>query len=293
MPTRTIAALALSLALAGPALAAEALPEGAPPVGGVADVLGPRTLGLSASIGAAAGNDGIYVNPAALAARKRYAIEAGLLLDRRGSVTADRFLGGSVVDSQTSAATGGVAFQRAQLGTYTGNLVHLAFAAPIAPQLFLGVGGKYLSLDGPDRVSAVTADAGIFWQVADLVSLGVTGYNLVPIGNEAVAPMGAGAGIAIGSDRIFQVTGDWRGDFDRPGGTTTNRYAAGVELLLASLVPVRAGWMMDDVLDTQWWSAGIGLISRNGVAIDVGYRQSFDDASARTVAATLKVFLGQ
>jgi hypothetical protein len=34
-------------------------------------------------------------------------------------------------------------------------------------------------------------------------------------------------------------------------------------------------------------------VSRNGVALDVGYRQSLDDASARTLAATLKVFLFQ
>jgi hypothetical protein len=49
--------------------------------------------------------------------------------------------------------------------------------------------------------------------------------------------------------------------------------------------------MKDETLDGQWWSAGAGLISQGGVALDVGYRQSLDTPSARTIAATLKMFL--
>ena len=254
--------------------------------------MGPRTLGLSAAIGTAAGNDGLYLNPGAIAARKRYAIETGLMLDRRGASTVDRFLGGSIVDSQTSPVTAGVSFLRAQRGVYTGNIVHLGLAGPVAERFYLGVAGKYLSLDGPRNTSAATADAGILWQLAELVSVGITGYNLVPVGNDAVAPMGTGAGVALGTDRSFQVTADWRADFDRRG-KTTNRWAAGAEVLLARLVPLRVGWMKDEVLDTQWWSAGVGLVTQSGVALDVGYRQSFDDPSARTIAATLKLFLMQ
>ena len=133
-------------------------------------------------------------------------------------------------------------------------------------------------------------DAGLFWQVARLVSVGAAGYNLVSIANEAIAPQGAGAGIGVGSDQSFQVTADWRADFET-GGETTNRYAAGVEVLLGEAVPIRAGWMRDETLGGQWWSAGAGLVTRNGVALDFGYRQSLDDPNARTIAATLKVFL--
>jgi hypothetical protein len=278
--------LAAALLLAGTALADEL-----PPPGGIPDIVGPRTLGLSAAIGAAAGNDGMYVNPGAIAARKRYSVEAGLLVDRRGSVTADRFIGGSAVDSMSSPVTAGFSYLRAQEGLFTGNLFHLALAGPVASGFFLGVSGKWLSVEGPRSTSAATADAGVLWQVADLVSVGGAGYNLVPIGNEAVAPMGAGAGVAVGSDRSFQVTGDWRTDFDR-GEKTTNRYAVGAEVLLGGLVPLRAGWMKDETLDTSWWSLGAGLVTR-GVALDVGYRQSLDAPTARTIAATLKLFLFQ
>lgn len=302
-PVRTLTtSAALLLALCTSARAADPVPAG-----GVPDLVGPRSLGLAASIGAAAGNDGLYVNPGAIAARRRYAIEGGALLDRRGAETVDRFLGGSIVDSESSPVTAGASYQRAQKGSYSGNLVHFALAGPIAEGFYLGVSGKYLSLTGATvaattgaglapvklkDVRAVTADAGVLWQVAELVSVGVTGYNLVPVGNELVAPMGMGAGIAIGTDRKFQVTADWRSDLDERGKKgATNRWAAGAEALLLDTIPVRAGYTRDEILDTSWWSAGVGIVNANGVAIDVGYRQSIDDPKARTIAATLKIFV--
>lgn len=263
-----------------------------PLAGGIPDLVGPRALALSAGTGVASSNEGLFVNPAAIAARKRYSIETGLLVDRRGAETAGRFFGTSIVDSLSSPVTGGVSYVRAQKGAFTGNMWHLALAGPVIENLYLGVAGKYLKLDGTPDTDAVTVDAGLFWQVADLVSVGAAGYNLVPIGNEKVAPMGTAVGVGVGSDRSFQVTADWRADFDRAG-KTTNRYAAGVEVLLGRLIPVRAGWSKDETLDGQWWSVGAGLVTRTGVALDLGYRQSFDDTSARTIAATLKLFLFQ
>jgi hypothetical protein len=279
------------------ATARAALSVETPPPGGIPDLTGPRALGLSASIGAAAGNDGIFVNPGALAARKRYSAEGGIVLDRRGAQTMDRFVGGSVVDSsqQSSGATLGLSYLRAQDGVYEGNLFHLALAGQVVSGFYLGVTGKWFSVEeaaGPRRTSAATADAGVFWQVAEYVSIGAAGYNLVPIGNEGVAPMGTGVGVALGSDRSFQLTGDWRADFDR-GGKTTNRYSGGAEVLLGGLVPLRVGFMRDETLDTRWWSMGAGIVTNTGVAIDFGYRQSFEDPNARTIAASLKLFLFQ
>lgn len=282
-----IARIVLGLALlsAGAASAAE------PPLpGGFPDLAGPRALALGASIGIAAGNEGLFVNPAAAGARKRYAVEAGLYVDRRGAENAARLYGVSVVDSITSPVALGVSYLRADEGPYTGSAWHAALAGPIAPGFHVGVLGKYLSFDGPENVSAATVDAGVFWQVAESISLGASGYNLVSIANEAVAPMGVGAGIGVGNDRSFQLTADWRADLDRAE-KTTNRYAVGAELLLGQLVPVRAGWTKDETLGGSWWSVGAGLVTRTGVAIDVGYRQSMDDPSARTIAGTLKLFL--
>jgi hypothetical protein len=282
--------------LSGTALAA----SDPPPPGGIPDIAGARTIGLSAGIGAAGGNDGMYLNPATIAARKRYSVEGLGVLDRRGAETVDRFLGGSVVDSQSSDVAAGFSYLRAGKGVYEGNLLHLALGGPIARGFWVGAGAKYDSVTASaaapatlkHSTTAVTADAGILWQISELVSIGGAGYNLVPIGNKPVAPMGAGAGIALGSDTSFQITADWRADFDRAE-KTKNRYSVGAEALLLHLIPVRAGFMHDEVLSTNWWSAGIGIVTTQGVALDVGYRQSTTDTNARTIAASLRFFLFQ
>jgi hypothetical protein len=281
---RSLSVLAIVLA-AAPALAAEP-----PPPGGVPDIAGPRSLALSAGVGLAAGNDGILLNPASTAARRRYSVEAAGFVDRRGSDSVAEIVGGSVVDSLSSPVAAGLSYLRAIGGGYEGNIVHLALAGPIADKLFLGVAGKWLSLDATEKVSAATVDAGLFWQVGEWLSIGAAGYNLVPIANEEVAPMGVGAGLTLGNDRVFQITGDWRADLDRAE-ETKNRYGVGAEVLLGGLVPLRAGWARDEVIDTSWWSLGAGIVTGGGVALDVGYRQSLDSTSARTIAASLKLFL--
>ena len=286
MPTR--AAISLVLALAASAAAAQPIPPG-----GIPDFVGPRTLALSSTIGAAAANDGIYVNPASIASRKRYSAELIGYADRRGSENADRFYGGSVVDSQTTSIAAGVSYLRDQGEGYEGNVFHLALAGAVAQDLHLGVTGKLFTMHGNVDYQSANLDAGIFWQVVELLSIGVVGYDLVPGGNGYVAPTSAGAGVAIGSDRSFQMTAEWLADFDRAGaGKVKNRYSAGAEALLWNLVPVRAGFMKDDILGTNWWSAGDEIVTPSG-AFDIGYKQSTRDPSARTVAASIKFFIPQ
>ena len=291
MPIRALAFLSLTLLVSATGASAA---DGDPiPPGGIPDFVPARPLGMAASIGVAGGNEGIYVNPASMAARKRYSIEGMLLHDRRGAENTDRFYGMSVVDSQTSSITAGVSYLRDNGALYSGNAFHLALAGPLAESFKIGVTGKLFTLEGATSYRAANADAGAYWQITNLVSMGFVGYNLVSSGqNSVVTPMGAGAGFAIGSDRYVQVTGDWRADFDRNGGKTTNRYAAGAEGLIQNLVVVRGGFMRDETLGTSWWSLGTGFVTQ-GAALDIGYRQSTTDPSARQLAATLKVFVNQ
>jgi hypothetical protein len=261
------------------------------PAAGFPDVAGPRTLALSAAIGAASGNDAIYLNPGALAARRRYSAEGLWIVERRGADTVLQALGGSVVDS-TGPVAAGFSYLRVSEGGWSGNAFHLALAGAIAPKLNFGVGGKYLPLRAPggERTSIVTVDVGLHWEVLPLLSLGAAAYSLAPTGRPEVAPTGYGAGVVLGSDRRAQVLLDWRGDVDRVEGRTTNRWSAGAELLLAGMFPVRGGWVLDETLDTQWWSAGVGIVTRGGVGLDAGYRQSLDDDTARWVGIAFKVY---
>jgi hypothetical protein len=287
--------LALAVMAAAPARADD-LPGSA----GLADVTGPRALGLAAATGVASGNDGMFVNPAAVAARRRYSVETLYAVDRRGGVDAGRYLGGSVVDSLSSPVTVSVAYLRPVAGPQRGNLFIGGLAGPVGEKLYLGAQARYLAIQQPDlaggteRISAVTADAGLFWEVSDYISVGASGFNLLSIGHRSAVPLPAprtvGAGLAVGSDTSFKVMGDWRATLDgAQGSKTTNRYSVGAEVLLGNVAPLRAGFQKDETLKTTWWTLGFGLVSSGGAALDVGYKQSLSKPDARVIAAALKL----
>jgi len=288
VPTRARLAAALA-ALASTLVPAARAADPVPP-GGIADLTGPRALGLGGSVGVISGNDGIFVNPAAVAARRRYSAETLFTIERRGAETVGKYLGGSVVDAIASApAAFTFGYFRSMDHDQAGNLITLGIAGPVASKLFVGAQGRYLTLKGTERVDAVTADAGLWWEVSDGISLGVAGYNLIPTGHELAAPRGLGAGVSVGSDTSLKVTADWRADFDRLG-KTSNRYGVGAELLLGNMFPLRAGYIRDEVLSTTWWTAGGGIVTSGGVAVDLGYRQSLDAPDARIISVAVKAY---
>jgi hypothetical protein len=274
--------LTAALLVAGPAAAAE------PPPSGIPGLIGPRALALQANVAVASSNDALFVNPAALGARRRYSVDVLYTLEQRGSTPASQYVGTSVADSVSAAVTAAAGYVWTFEGDYTGSLYQAALAAPFSDGFLVGVTTKYLDLDGPRPVGAATVDAGIFWQVSRYLSIGGAGYNLVPIDNAAVAPMAAAAGLAIGSDESFQFAAEWYANFDTPQGTL-HRYSAGAEYLLAKLFAVRAGYAYDEIQDSQRWSAGFGLVT-GSVALEAGYQQDVSYPQARTMSFSLRVF---
>jgi hypothetical protein len=260
--------------------------------GGVAELGGPRSVALGAAIGIASGNDAIYVNPGALAARRRYSAEAQGWIDRRGADNVAQVWTGSVADSLSGPVAAGVAWGKVTDGPETGSLYHMALAGSLTQGFYVGITGKYFHLDGVKAVSAATLDAGLFWEVADFIAVGVVGHNLAPTANPAVLPRSAGAGISIGTDRSVHGTFDWRVDLERPG-NPTNRYAFGVEALLGDTAPLRAGYVIDQTLGAHWWSIGAGLVAANGGGVDLSYKQSVEDPDARVISFAVKLQLVQ
>jgi hypothetical protein len=177
-------------------------------------------------------------------------------------------------------------------GPWQGNLFHGALAFPLTQSFFVGATGKYQSLNGPqdDEMRAANVDASAFYKAASLVSLGVSGYNLLNAGHKTIQPRGIGVGAAVGDERHFQLSADWRGDFDRKG-KLTNLYAAGGEVLLLDILPVRVGYLRDETRNASAWSAGVGLVSASGLAVDFSYRQGIERTDDRTLAIALKLFL--
>ena len=273
------------LLLATPARGEEPLPTGVP------DLIGARGLSIGAYRGLAPGNDGIFTNAAALAARRRYAIESQWLLDRTGADNAFQVYTASAVDSEASV-TGGIAYTRVLSGPWIGNLFHLPIAFPLAERLYLGATGKYQSLDGPrnDQMRAANVDLSAFWQASSVFSIGGSVYNLLDAGHQSLQPRAYGVGAAVGDDRTFHLAVDWRGDARGPGGLTS-LYAVGAEVLLADVAPIRAGYLKDETRHASFWSAGAGFVSSAGVGIDLAYRQCIERSDERVFAVGLKLFV--
>jgi hypothetical protein len=265
-----------------------------PVAGGLVDLQGPRTLGMAAATGVASGNDGMFVNPAAVAARRRYSVEALFAVDRRGATTAGQWVGASVVDALSAPATASLAWVRPVEGTQGGNLFIGGLAGPLAERFYLGAQARYLALTqtiaggATEKVSMVTADAGLFWEVSDYISVGFSGFNLVPTRHKTIAPRSVGGGLSLGSDTSFRIMADWRTDLDRLD-RSTSRYGAGAEVLLGGVAPVRAGYQRDETLKTTWWTLGAGLVSASGAAIDFGYKQSAQNADARVISVSIRL----
>ncbi|HZZ85423.1 MAG TPA: hypothetical protein VFE30_12870 [Anaeromyxobacteraceae bacterium] len=258
-----------------------------------ADLTGARALSMGGAFRAmTGGNESLYLNPAALAVGKRYSFEALYLNDRTGADSDQQWAGLSVVDGSNSLAAG-FAYHRLPAGLTQGNAYHLALATPIGESLYVGATGKYLQLNLPSgaRDRELNADVGLFLRVNSFVSIGGAAYNLLASSHREQTPRGMGAGLAIGDERTFHVAADWRGDFDNGQGKSSNAFGAGAEYLLLDFIPLRAGYVKDDTLGGRFWTAGAGVVSAAGTAIDVAYRQSLDDASRRTLMVALKVFL--
>jgi hypothetical protein len=273
------------------ALLAAAWPAAAdvPPPGGLFDLVGARALGVSAATAGTTGTEAVFVNPAAIGIRTGFVAETLGVQERRGADTVSRYLGGVVVDGISSPVAAGFGYFRSMSGEQRGNLYLLTLAGPLAEQLHVGLQGRYMDLGGVERINAVTLDAGLSYQATSLVNFGVAGFNLVPTAHPELLPQAMSAGLAIGTDTSFRVLADWKGTW-LPHGQMAHRYAAGADALLGGMVVLRAGWKRDELLATSWWSAGLGLVTGDGFALDVGYKQSFEASSAREMGLSLRYY---
>lgn len=277
--------LALALALAAGAARAE-VPG--PPI--AADQLSARSLAMGAMRGLAAGTDAIWLNPGIIAARRRYAAELQWQLDQHSTAGNASFYGVSVVDAETSSVAGGFAYTKVDVPGATGNRWDLALAGTVTKGLSVGVTGEYLILYGPEEVNALNLHAGLLWELAEIVTVGLAGTNLLPTGHPDLTPTGAAVGVSVGNDRLFHVAGDWVMQWDASW-KKRNTWSVGAEVLLGDLIPLRAGLTRDEWRGGQWWSAGAGVVTSSGVAVDLAYRQAIRGNDNRVFAAGLKIFL--
>jgi hypothetical protein len=280
----------------------------------------------------ASGNDALYFNPAGLPSLKRYALEGQYLLslsdeNHQGDVSVVDSKTNALAVGVAYTFLGSELTRR----TTIGHTATFGIAYPVFDQLLMvGAGLKYKNVSDAiagNFLNAVTADVGVLSRIPGGLSLAAVGYNLVPIKTvqssyvpvsaafAAALDLGPLSAIIFGGSPHFGVVQtaagipqtsngdlsgpldnlslsfDWLINFQTLQGTKS-RVSAGLEWLLGDLVPVRAGYLYDELTNDHRVSAGLGVVIPS-FGLDVAYQQSVVEGNLdrRSVSFALKGFL--
>lgn len=268
----------------------------------------PRAIAMGGVRGDPVANSAVMHNPAGLSRAYLYFAEAMYLRDGQGNNVA----GVNIVDSKTQQqlAVGvayGYQFTDSDADLLTeGHDVRLSMSHPFSDRVHIGVGLHYLHLERSvptkegedpievDDLKGFTLDAGLLIDLGQGLSIGLVGENLIDL-EDASVPRRAGGGLAFAADQV-SIDVDVLADFDRhPDGDTAVLIDGGFELLVADVVPLRAGYTWDGALEQSWVGGGVGFLTRgegsNGGQISISYRHNLDVDDAWILAAGLTMFL--
>lgn len=249
----------------------------------------PRSAAMGGALRAmGAGTTATFLNPAALPEVRLYHIQA---LAQVTPETGRQVYGGTIVDSVTSRLAGSFSI----LGGFMDPSgidrsfldMRLALAFPISDRFILGLGGRYLKVtqsglgpfglsqvsgglidasaereagQPPSRVAmmnTVTWDAGIVVRPTDSLFIAAVGQNLTWT-KSALMPLTVGGGIGYGGE-AFSIEADGIADITS-WGKPTARVGLGAEYVIASVVPVRAGYKFDQGAKLHTLSLGTGYV---------------------------------
>lgn len=301
---------AVTLALLSWGSAAHAKKSKLPPEVGhnYAELETPRMTALGGANRASSSSlDALYSNPANMAAAKVYHVGVfGQIYPeaRRQSY------GGAVVDSLISSTglsggAGGIWSLQDPDGLDREWLdVRFGLAMPLGDIFFIGVTGKYISLQqngtGPlgyslasgglpdsNILQTVTFDAGVTLRPIPEFSIGLTGNNLTNLDTGMIPIMG-GLGVAFNTSD-FGLTADVALESKTFGGTNF-RAQGGGEVLIADHVPLRAGYRYDQGLRTHAVSGGVGYVDQK-FGVDVSVRRSIAGEPYTAVVFGFKIHL--
>ncbi len=280
------------------------------PLVGTAQTMNPRALGTAgAMIASPGGTNGVYLNPATIVMAPLYHIEGMYQFTSRENMHNGGLV---IVDSVTLPNIGaGVSFNyagcdsnRTEHDSFDGRL---SLAGAIGKMFSLGVTGRYLSLEqnrsssnwgpagrpalpasGSRQVNGFTVDAAAALRIAEIVTLGLVGYNLTHV-ESVFAPIVLGSGISLNLMKILSLETDVLADFtshDKTGLTLR----AGGEIFLADTVFIRAGYQHDFYYQRNLIAAGAGYQNPN-FGIDLGFSQDIVGEGKTRVGISFKYFV--
>jgi len=276
-----------------------------------APIAGTRSFAMGGAARAVpTSNDVLFVNPAGMAAVKRYGVELQYGYTSHDDVNR---LSLSAVDSKNGPVAGGLAFSHVGGGVFTGGLnqFYLGAGYAISDSLAFGAtlhyirGGYDIFGTQPGDVSLYTGDVGVMVTLVEGLTLGFAYNNVVSGDQPLLAPPILGGGVAF-STGAFTITGDMAmtvgTDQERQWGTS---YHAGVEYFIADVVPVRLGYTRERILVTtqtdlgatrnafpyeSYLSGGLGYAMQSG-SLELSYRHRLEKADDWGVVGALKFFL--
>ncbi len=276
----------------------------------------PRSAAMGGALRAmGSGASAVYLNPAALPETRVYHITA---LAQVAPETDRQIYGGTVVDSVTSALAGSFSFNggwvdRAGLDRSLLD-ARLALAYPISDRFMLGITGRYLKLSqsglGPFGLSSVsgglidpsstssppgrqamisnlTFDVGFVAKPTDNFYVAAVGQNLTYPKN-GLMPTTIGGGIGYGSD-LFSIEADGIADLNS-WAKPTARIGAGAEYVVASSVPIRAGYRFDQGAKLSTVSLGTGYVG-NVFSVEATVKRTLSSPGATTMIFGIAYFL--
>ena len=272
---------------------------------GTDQLLDTRPLALGGTgMAAAASNSSLYTNPAGLMAAKLYHVE---LMYQYASDISSSLGGASIVDSVTSPYVGaGLGFIYKGAGgavDHTQFDVRLGVAGAFTDYFQIGVTGKYMYANqggkGPNGEPALTStgevllntftmDAGLILRPAKFISIGVGGQNLTGTGS-AFAPIRLVPGLAFHIADMLITEFDFATDFTSHDDITFE-YRGGVEVFIANIVPIRAGYFYKPWDGSHHVTAGIGYVSHD-FGLEFALSQGVYRVMDTTVGVAVRIFV--
>jgi hypothetical protein len=265
-------------------------------------IAGARSFAMGgASRAVPTSNDALFVNPAGMAAVKRYGVELQYGYTSRDGTN---HLSLSAVDSKSGPVAGGMAFSHVGGGVFSGGLnqFYLGVGYSISDSIAFGTslhylrGGYSIFGDTAQDVSLYTGDVGVMVTLVEGFTLGFAYNNVVSTSRPMLTPptLGWGASFSTGA---FTLAGDMSTTVgtaeERQWGTS---YHAGVEYYFGEVIPVRLGYTRQRINADggfpyeSYLSGGLGYALQGG-ALELSYRHRLERGDDWGIVGALKFYL--
>lgn len=228
-------------------------------------------------------NETLIWNPAGMALRKRYDIDAQYMHGKRDATNSYNI---SIVDSTTGPVAGGVNYTYTNAGPRDAGLhrLQMGFAIQLSESLAVGISGKHYfghyTLSGASEETKPklwSGDVGVLARISEHLQVGVSARNLIRDERSELTRRDIGGGVAF-VDESFTLTAE--ADWDLEDKKRSTAWRGGAEYLAGGSFPLRLGYANQPFVDANGQDdrenvlgGGVGILVATG-SFNAGYQQS-------------------